>query len=242
MGKKLAALCMIAVTAGIFLVPKLYYEHIDTRLNENRLDYRYNVYIDNDLEFSEKKDILLNRECLIDMENPDYASARRIEQNINEMLQKIYFEEQYFKDEMENIDIEGTISEGICFKLTYVDDELIKILRIGTCIFVSDTFKGFAIYDADTYEVYIAYINIGSQDYWEGFYNSEGFNSIFEAEEIVNSKTIRSILEKTSLEKEYVYIEGYMEDEEMNLLDLFWICLKNEESAGIRENLSEEIN
>lgn len=237
MGKKLTVLLVAAVTVGIFLVPKVYYEHIDTSLNENRQDYRYNVNIDGNLDFSEKREILLNQECLIDIENLTYTTTEQLKSNINQMINKIYFNDPVFNDEKAIADVGEFVYNNICFKLIYVDDEFIKILRIGTCIFGCDTFDGFAIYDAATYEVYTVYIVL-HDTYWEGYIEDE-WKSIFNAEEIINSKTINSILEKTLEE-----INIYFEDMEMNMLDRFLLFLKNgedyigEETDGIQKEIN----
>ncbi len=55
MGKILALLCMLIITAGIFFGPGFYFENIDTRLQESSEYYRYSVKIEGDLEPLEKK-------------------------------------------------------------------------------------------------------------------------------------------------------------------------------------------
>lgn len=215
MGKILALLCMLIITAGIFFGPKLYFENIDTRLWENRQDYRYSVKIEGDLELSEKKEMLLNYDCLIDIENTDYELNWRAANEINEMINGIYFEEPNAKSYFKNKNVGDFLSESMCFKLIYVDDEVIKTIRIGTYIFdIDDSVKGFALYDATTYDVYVVYVVGGHR---EQYYKLAGYKSIFEPEEILNGRIINGILEKTSLKAKYVISD----DTEQNMLDLF---------------------
>lgn len=216
MGKILALLCMLLITAGIFFGPKLYFDNIDTRLWENRQDYRYSVKIEGDLELSEKKEMLLNYDCLIDIENTDYELNWRAEKEIYQMLDKMYFEEPSIKNSLKRINIGEASSECMCFKLIYVEDEVIKTIRIGTYIFdIEDSVKGFALYDAITYDVYVVYI-VGC--YWENYDKLfAGFESIFGPEEILKGITINGILEKTSLKEKYVPFY----ETKQNMLDLF---------------------
>lgn len=211
MDKKIAVLCMIMVTVGIFVGPKFYFENIDTRLMENRQEYRYNVKIEDDLSFSDKKEMLLNYECLVDIENAAYELKWPMTENIIELLYEMNFENPDMYEYIQYIG--GGISESLCFKLVYVEDEVIKTLRIGTCIFSIYNLRGIALYDASTYQMYIVYV----VDYGWKYDEPAGFKSIFKAEELLNSKTINNILGKTALKTENEYIEK----QEWNMLDLF---------------------
>lgn len=237
MGKILALLCMLIITAGIFFGPKLYFENIDTRLWENRQDYRYSVKIEGDLELSEKKEMLLNYDCLIDIENTVYELDWKTAKGINEMINEIYFEDPNAKSFFKNINVGDFPSESMCFKLIYVDDEVIKTILIGTYIFdFEDSIKGVALYDAVTYDVYMVYVVGG---HWNQIDKLAGYKSIFEPEEILNGRTINNILEKTSLKAKYVFYEDF-EGQEINMLDLFKLYL-NENINDMSERPADSI-
>ena len=215
MGRKSAVIFMIAVTIGVFIMPRLYYQRFDTRLSESRRDYRYSVKIDSNLDFEQKKEMLLNKECLVNEEDFDEESVVMAKIAISNELKNIYYQEDSLANIIKSVDIFEFAYENKCFKLVYVDDASIKTLLTGVCIFISDIFKGFAVYDAVTYDIYALYIiECRYYDNWTG---AEELKLKFNTEEISDSSAINEILEKTSLKS----IDISYETEKSNLLELF---------------------
>ncbi len=230
MGKILALLCMLIITAGIFFGPGFYFENIDTRLQESSEYYRYSVKIEGDLEPLEKKEMLLNYDCLVNVENTAYELDWQAAQGINGELGRILFEDSKSSEFFKNINVINYQYESMSFKLIYVDDEVIKTFCIGTYIFgIDDFFKGFALYDAATYDIYLVYV-FGNHS------ELAGYKSILEPAELLNGRALNSIMEKTSLKAKDVLFGESQQD----MLSLFKKYIEDN-MKGITEQPGEGI-
>lgn len=228
MSKKLMYIvCMILITAGIFVLPMLYYQYWDIRLSAGSREYRYNADMKQNLDFSEKVNVLARKECIIE-ENRMYEFSNAVKREAGQAIwQRIEKLSKYDDRIYEFVKNSGESMEEEypgnyrCFRVLYTEGEDIYTFQVGTYTFEINGKKGFAIYDIDTERIYLVYINLDYNEETRDYEAYGLYKSSFRPDDIFESTAINSLLDGVS----WNVVDNIYD--RISLRYIFSICVKN---------------